>query len=228
MTECTLTAEQSALYNRALGTLHREHPEGDVVSSGMDCLQRLVAPDRTRADLLQSREGCFLHLDQRPTTGRPVSAEEVPAVLQDLPRTLPVGGAAIPPLLLQRTQTEAALICRTGRGLACFALLRARHFTRQECWMLHLLQPHLELALNRCALYARLPGAEPLTDRQREVLHWMVQGKKDEEIAHILDCSLRTVSNHVHTVLGKLGVENRVSAARCVLCNCPKKGRKGW
>jgi len=45
------------------------------------------------------------------------------------------------------------------------------------------------------------------------VLHWIVQGKRDGEIAHILACSARTVQKHVQKVLAKLCVETRTAAA---------------
>lgn len=55
-----------------------------------------------------------------------------------------------------------------------------------------------------------------LTPRQREVCHWICEGKRDREIATILGISYRTVTVHVRAILKKLGVENRTSAARMV------------
>lgn len=57
---------------------------------------------------------------------------------------------------------------------------------------------------------------EPLSARQREVLHWICEGKRDREIAVILGISYRTVTVHVRAILNKLGVENRTSAAMLV------------
>jgi DNA-binding CsgD family transcriptional regulator len=51
-----------------------------------------------------------------------------------------------------------------------------------------------------------------LSPRQAEILGWVAQGKRDSEIARILDCSPRTVSNHVYRILVKLGVETRTAA----------------
>lgn len=53
-----------------------------------------------------------------------------------------------------------------------------------------------------------------LTEREREVLHWLVQGKRDAEIALILCLSPKTVSKHVEHILQKLDVESRTAAAR--------------
>lgn len=53
-----------------------------------------------------------------------------------------------------------------------------------------------------------------LTRRESEVFAWMMEGKRDREIATILGISYRTVTNHVHAILRKLGVETRTAATR--------------
>ncbi len=65
--------------------------------------------------------------------------------------------------------------------------------------------------------YRPAPAAPPLarlTEREREVLHWLVQGKRDGEIALILCLSPKTVSKHVEHILLKFGVASRTAAAR--------------
>lgn len=52
-----------------------------------------------------------------------------------------------------------------------------------------------------------------LTAREREVLELVAQYKSNKEIAHQLCVSLFTVKNHVHNILEKLHVENRMQAA---------------
>ena len=54
---------------------------------------------------------------------------------------------------------------------------------------------------------------EDLTERQREVLTLLTQGKSNKEIARELDLSLNTVKIHVRDVLKTLGVNNRTKAA---------------
>ena len=58
----------------------------------------------------------------------------------------------------------------------------------------------------------KLQEFEELTDREREVLKLMVDGLNNTEIADRLTISLSTVKYHISNILGKLGVENRVSA----------------
>lgn len=55
-----------------------------------------------------------------------------------------------------------------------------------------------------------------LTPREREVLHWVCECKTDAEIGRILGISVHTVSKHLQRVFSKLGVENRIGAARLV------------
>lgn len=52
-----------------------------------------------------------------------------------------------------------------------------------------------------------------LAPRECEVLHWTMEGKRDDEIAVILGSSARTVHKHAERVRRKLGVETRGAAA---------------
>ncbi len=61
------------------------------------------------------------------------------------------------------------------------------------------------------------PAADPLTSRERDVLKGIVQGLTNRQIADLLVVSERTVRFHVSNVLAKLGLENRVQAARYAL-----------
>ncbi len=57
------------------------------------------------------------------------------------------------------------------------------------------------------------PGlAEPLTDRETDVLRLIAAGKSNQRIARELVVTLDTVKKHVSHVLGKLGVANRTEA----------------
>lgn len=52
-----------------------------------------------------------------------------------------------------------------------------------------------------------------LSPREREVCQWIYEGKRDREIGIILGISYRTVTVHVCSILAKLEVKNRTSAA---------------
>ena len=58
-----------------------------------------------------------------------------------------------------------------------------------------------------------LIAAFRLTQREAEVLYWVVQGKTSKDIGEILGSSPRTVNKHLEHVFEKLGVETRTAAA---------------
>jgi two-component system, NarL family, response regulator DesR len=63
--------------------------------------------------------------------------------------------------------------------------------------------------------------ADPLTDRERQALKLAAEGLTSSDIAHRLNLSEGTVRNYVSEAISKLGVSNRVEAARLAR-------NKGW
>jgi len=51
-----------------------------------------------------------------------------------------------------------------------------------------------------------------LTEREREILHLLAQGKSNPVIAQTLSLSAKTVANHVSNIFGKLQVADRAEA----------------
>lgn len=58
-----------------------------------------------------------------------------------------------------------------------------------------------------------------LTGRELTVLQLLAKGHSDQKIANALLISPRTVSTHVHSILRKLGLENRTQAALYAIRN---------
>jgi len=56
------------------------------------------------------------------------------------------------------------------------------------------------------------PGNRRLTDRQREVLEWLAQGKSSVDVACIMSLSLATVEKHLRHAREALGVETTAHA----------------
>lgn len=52
-----------------------------------------------------------------------------------------------------------------------------------------------------------------LTDREIEVLQYVMQGKTNKEIAQLLMITHHTVKAHVASIIRKVGVKNRLDAA---------------
>jgi LuxR family maltose regulon positive regulatory protein len=59
---------------------------------------------------------------------------------------------------------------------------------------------------------ADAPVAEPLTDRERDVLRLLAAGQSTPEIARALYLEVNTVRTHVKHLYGKLGVHSRDQA----------------
>jgi DNA-binding CsgD family transcriptional regulator len=57
-------------------------------------------------------------------------------------------------------------------------------------------------------------GIDRLTPRETEVLKQVAEAKSSREVAAALGISVRTVEGHVCMILRKLGVRNRMEAAR--------------
>ena len=77
---------------------------------------------------------------------------------------------------------------------------------------------HLDPAVaRRLAESLRAPKpedpVEPLTEREREVLVQVAEGRTNKEIARQLGIGERTVRTHVSSILGKLGLVSRTQAA---------------
>nr|WP_315398078.1 LuxR C-terminal-related transcriptional regulator [uncultured Duganella sp.] len=98
---------------------------------------------------------------------------------------------------------------------ALFGLPQRPH--ARHAHFLDLLLPQLDLALRRAGRDgARSPGASalarPVSAREAEVLHWVREGKSNDEIGQILGISGLTVKNHLQRLYRLLGVSNRAHA----------------
>ena len=56
-----------------------------------------------------------------------------------------------------------------------------------------------------------------LTDREAEVLYWVMQGKTNWELGSILTISEKTAARHLENIFSKLQVENRTAAVRVAI-----------
>jgi DNA-binding CsgD family transcriptional regulator len=115
---------------------------------------------------------------------------------------------------LARTRARLAEVLRAlGRPseAAEYAGLARQTATRMRA------QPLLDtlatLGTRRARRDGRLPGAAALTQRERDVLALLVDGRTNRQIAAQLFISEKTASVHVSNILAKLGVRNRGEAA---------------
>ena len=86
----------------------------------------------------------------------------------------------------------------------------------RQAYFLELLLPYLHLLLQRVGqqqVQARATAlARPVSAREAEILHWVREGKSNDEIGQILGISGLTVKNHLHRLYRLLGVSNRAHA----------------
>jgi DNA-binding CsgD family transcriptional regulator len=94
------------------------------------------------------------------------------------------------------------------------AQLRFRHGCSELVVSIMCLRKEIIVLLSEETIAHR---AVMLTSREREVHHWLAQGKSNDQIARILGISIHTVKNHLDHIFEKLGVDNRVAAAMASL-----------
>jgi DNA-binding CsgD family transcriptional regulator len=102
-------------------------------------------------------------------------------------------GLAHPPLTVQRGATRL--------------VFQALDLGDSEQWMVMLREE------SDAAQVQALTALFKLTQRESEVLHWVIKGKTNRDIGEILGTSPRTVNKHLEHVFVKLGVETRTAAA---------------
>ena len=107
--------------------------------------------------------------------------------------------------------------CGTFGSYFVFARLPGE-IGRREVLLMKLITPHLHLALMR-AVAAEQKSANPaeprrpkLSERQREILRWINQGKTNKEIAQLLSITEKNVKYHVEQIFTKLEVRSRAQA----------------
>lgn len=140
--------------------------------------------------------------------------------------------------LYQEVMTTVAITRQLAigvQGQSCLGALTInrgeRDFTPEEQALAGMLGPHIATAFETDLLINSLKPPKQkvqatdfgalrrlgLTRREAEVMMWLMEGKRDGEIAIILNASVRTVSHHVGVILGKLRVETRTAAVAAVL-----------
>jgi transcriptional regulator EpsA len=87
----------------------------------------------------------------------------------------------------------------------------------REIFLLKLLTPHLHLALVRALTtvqeFSKLATPhEALSDRQKQIIRWINEGKTNWEIAQILEMTEKNVKYHIEQIFSKLKVRNRTQA----------------
>jgi non-specific serine/threonine protein kinase len=123
----------------------------------------------------------------------------------EIATTLLMGVHNLPSHVLDRSDHDMALTELASRlGISVDDLISA---SRIDLGIPELLEVARSLTVQHVALPASL------TLREMEVLHLVAEGRSNRVIADRLSISERTVENHVHHILDKLGLDSRTAAA---------------
>jgi len=230
-----LKAPQLKSLNAFLLELYAEPPEGLHLERIVDRLTHLIPatwfsadevyPGTTRIEhrvgrnleaVANGAEGVRLYGNQNPSVAYLQQVAFAPALrISDFTTFRQFRETDFYRLVLSQLtgfRDQAALMVRMPEYFVGFTFNRDSNFTDEEHLILEMVQPHLERVLSRSVQYTQLPANPPLTAREREVLHWLAEGKRDSEIGVILRISHRTVEQHVRAIMQKLAVESRGAA----------------
>lgn len=184
----------------------------------VECLHSTVLDAGLRRRLCGRDDGLALRLAQHCRhSGR------LPALLDAGPGADPLKagqGLALFHSELRELGLENMLLHGSERlpgGSTFFALFGLPYRPRpRHAYFLQLLLPYLHMSLqriNRQQAQARAGTlARPVSAREAEILHWVREGKSNEEIGMILGISGLTVKNHLQRLYRLLGVSNRAQA----------------
>jgi GAF domain-containing protein len=105
------------------------------------------------------------------------------------------------------------------RALGSFSLYTSslRDFSDWDKKLLTTLANHAAIAIQNAKGVARLKQAQNLSEREREVLNLLTQGRTNKEIAEELVVSVNTIKKHVQSIFTKLNVDSRAAAVAKVL-----------
>jgi len=109
---------------------------------------------------------------------------------------------------------HGARIAATGKNGSMFCFTGPSiEFNKRTEAILEFVTPHLHLALSQLYNNKQLEWNKAIiSEREKEVLNWLKQGKSSWDISVILAISERTVNYHVYNILDKLGATNRPQA----------------
>jgi LuxR family transcriptional regulator, maltose regulon positive regulatory protein len=188
--------EYLALVRVRIAQAHGD-PEGPVLQDVLSLLDRLFLDAEAKARLSSMLEILVLcALAQEAQRDRT-------SALSTLERALVLA------------EPEGYIRLFVDEGVPMLALLRhARMRSAVPGYVATLLSAFGEQDVSDLRLISPRPDSllEPLTGREREVLHLLLEGASNREIAHRLVLSVNTVKRYVYNICGKLGVQSRTQA----------------
>lgn len=196
-----LIAEDQGMVLGALAALLELEPDIEVVGRAKDGREALDLAEKTRPDVV------LTDIEMPRMTGLELAAE------------LKRKGAPVRVVILTTFARSGYLRRALDAGAAGYLLKdspseKLAEAIRRVYTGLRAVDPELAAA-------AWDDAADPLTDRERQVLRLAAEGQSSAKISAELHLSEGTVRNYLSEAISKLGAENRVEAARIAR-------QKGW
>lgn len=193
-------------------------PEMDLPSSLREVFARLLLPDAA-AEVVAA----FVLLQQASAT--PGDMARINAAHTAVDVTAQAGRVAAPALVLHLRE-DVFVPFEQGRILA--ALIPGCRFVPLQ-GRNHVLLPDEPAWSRLIAEVSEFLGADrrptagevSLTDRQREIINLVAQGRGNDEIARRLHLSVRTVERHLSNIYARLGVNGRAARAAAAVAAQP-------
>ena len=199
-----LIADDRPIFRAGVQGMLRDFPEIDIVGEAMTGRQavertRRLRPDVILMDLNMPEMGgvAATRMIKEEDPERVVLALTVSEAEEDIVEMVAAGASGyvlkdVDPVSLARCIQEA----HAGRFQLDDALTRK-----------------VIMRLGATLRRPRRPPAEPLTERESEILHMVVEGKGNKTIATKLNVSEGTVKSHLRNIYRKLRVRTRAEAA---------------
>jgi DNA-binding CsgD family transcriptional regulator len=136
--------------------------------------------------------------------------EQLAATLSALDASGGVTCTVCPAEVTINGETEIVCLVREEQGFDAIAAIEAA--MSDTSWFTRTIIAKLKALRHAKQLAPRVSDLEMLTDREREVLALICEGRRDAQMGTMLKLSQNTVRNHIASLYRKIGV-NRRSAA---------------
>ncbi|MAU12891.1 MAG: DNA-binding response regulator [Anaerolineaceae bacterium] len=192
--------DDHAMVRRGLATFLKASPNLELVGEAGNGAEALRLCDQVRPHVV------LMDLMMPEMSG----VETIEALLKEHPDIKVIALTSFKEEPLIRAALRAGATSYLLKNVSADKLAAAIHATHSG---LPILSPELTdvLTSNERDYFSEL------TQREREVLTYMVEGMSNEEIAQELVLSASTVKNHVSSILAKLEVNSRAKAANLAI-----------